>query len=423
MLSHLAQLLRLSPKSSKRLKAIHYYTVPWDDARDRTPEPVAIVVLDLATGNEKVYSLHRVAERNGIRITEIPSRRTELERGMLEEFYEDVRKARKTRWLHWNMRNEQYGFPALAHRFHSLGGALVDVPDIPLARQINLAAVMKDTFGPRYAPDPRLPNLTRQLRLSTLDYLDLEQLTAAARTGEYGRLVRSLIRVVGNIACTFRMLCEDRLHAPSGIVERVDERLPGTTTVRNRSRSTSWRTTERADAAESEAGGNREQCTEAAGIETARSPGSDGTQLPLFGDGRDDFGANTTRAVRSPRSRRMPLEQANAKAMQLAQADRLFVQRTIREWAKAIGCSTGLVHDLPLWKETMKRTGRGRPVKTPAPKAISLTPLIEEVTGEGEREEMLNQLIAEQQADQEPSPLDDEPPGARPRNVHCRKRL
>jgi hypothetical protein len=70
----------------------------------------------------------------------------------------------------------------------------------------------------------------------------------------------------------------------------------------------------------------------------------------------------------NPQSRRMTVSEANDEAMRLAKADRFFVQRSLREWAEAIGCSEGLVAKLPLWRKTMKQTGRGRENKDSLPK-------------------------------------------------------
>src|SRR5262249_9592521 len=120
--------------------------------------------------------------------------------------------------------------------------------------------------------------------------------------------------------------------------------------------------------------------------------------------------------------RPMTADEANQKAMELAKADRFFIQRSQREWAKLIGCSVGLVAELPLWRETMKRTGRGRKNRTPAPKVVSLTSELEAVTGEGEQDGVLKKLLADHKADSEPSPLDDDPPDS-PRKVRSRKRL
>ncbi len=126
-------------------------------------------------------------------------------------------------------------------------------------------------------------------------------------------------------------------------------------------------------------------------------------------------------AASSPK--RMTAEEANKKAMELAKTDRFFVERSLREWAERIGCSEGLVPKLPLWQATMEKTGRGRRDKAPPPKAVSLTENLEAVTGEGDKDEVLNHLVAEQEADAEPSPLYDDPPDSRPRKVRSRKRL
>jgi hypothetical protein len=61
----------------------------------------------------------------------------------------------------------------------------------------------------------------------------------------------------------------------------------------------------------------------------------------------------------SPR-KRMTRDEANAKAMQLAEADHDFVNKTQREWAREIGCSEGLITDLPFWRRVAEKTGRDR---------------------------------------------------------------
>jgi hypothetical protein len=63
-----------------------------------------------------------------------------------------------------------------------------------------------------------------------------------------------------------------------------------------------------------------------------------------------------------------------------------------------------------------------RMMLTSSPKAQSLTAEREAVTGEGDRDKILQELIAEQDADKEPSPLEGDPPN-RPRKIHSRKRV
>lgn len=54
---------------------------------------------------------------------------------------------------------------------------------------------------------------------------------------------------------------------------------------------------------------------------------------------------------------------------------------------------------------------RRRRTKGGTPKTISLTKNVEAVVGEGGPNEILEQLVAEQQADSEPSSSEDDPPG------------
>src|SRR5262249_34053284 len=109
----------------------------------------------------------------------------------------------------------------------------------------------------------------------------------------------------------------------------------------------------------------------------------------------------------------------------LAKADPSFVRGSVRDWATAIGCSTGLVNKLSLRITTMEKTGRGRRGRTPAPKAVGLTPKIEATIGTGGRSEddAPYQLINEQQRDYEPSSAENDPPGRKPVKVRYRKKV
>jgi hypothetical protein len=115
---------------------------------------------------------------------------------------------------------------------------------------------------------------------------------------------------------------------------------------------------------------------------------------------------------------RLTLEQANEKAMQLAEADPQFIHKTQRQWARAIGCATGQIAKLPLWREVAKETGRDRTGKRKRPRVVSLTERVLAKTADPQAE--LNRLVAEQRRDDEPSPLEEERPRAR---VRHRKKL
>jgi hypothetical protein len=114
---------------------------------------------------------------------------------------------------------------------------------------------------------------------------------------------------------------------------------------------------------------------------------------------------------------RMTVEEANRKATDLAKRlKKKFFTLSEREQAKRIGCSWATWKKTTFYQAAKKKLP---PRKKGSRKgAVSLTDTLQAATGEGGRDEVLNQLIAEQEADGEPSPID-----PRPRKVQSRKRL
>lgn len=103
----------------------------------------------------------------------------------------------------------------------------------------------------------------------------------------------------------------------------------------------------------------------------------------------------------------MNVEDANQKALELAGSDPTFLLKTQRKWAEAIGCSPATVGNTTLWKQTMKRSDRGRKGKPPKPKLVTLTDTLESTLGKPDEEVTLERLIADQNADFESSPVDE----------------
>jgi hypothetical protein len=77
-----------------------------------------------------------------------------------------------------------------------------------------------------------------------------------------------------------------------------------------------------------------------------------------------------------------------------------------RELKEGIGCSLGLVSGLPAWKAVREQRAKGRKPRKAG--VVSLTPKMGNVAGT--KDNQLEKLVAEQQADSELSPLEDDPP-------------
>lgn len=116
---------------------------------------------------------------------------------------------------------------------------------------------------------------------------------------------------------------------------------------------------------------------------------------------------------------RMTVDDANEKAMKLAHRMRAgFFALSERQQAKLIGCSWTTWKRTPFYAEAQEKRPAGKQQQSSSPKTESLTAGREAVTGEGDKDEVLKHLIAEQEADKEPSPLE-----SGPRKIHSRKRL
>jgi hypothetical protein len=183
-----------------RLQAVHYYTAPWDDWHDGTPPLVMIGVRAFEPTREEVFSIHRIAELQGIPPPDIPDKQQELERAIIEQFYSHLKAHRKARWLHWKMNSAQFGFAAIAHRHRVLGGS---PPDVPPTQTVDFADALRAHYGEDYAPHPRLPSLARLNGVSELDSLSISELSQFHREGKFALMERSLCRRLRVLTCLF----------------------------------------------------------------------------------------------------------------------------------------------------------------------------------------------------------------------------
>jgi len=125
----------------------------------------------------------------------------------------------------------------------------------------------------------------------------------------------------------------------------------------------------------------------------------------------------------------MTVEQANAKASELAKKmQREFVHLSENQQAALIGTTWRTWSKTRLYAQLRKRKEKeGLPARRRkgggSPRTVSLTGKLEDVLVDKEESQQraLNQLIADQEADGEPSPLEEDPLSNR-RKVYARKR-
>jgi hypothetical protein len=177
---------------------IHYSCESFYDRPDgSSPRITSIAVRNLESGQANSFSIHQMGEIKGYSADEIEENYNELEKMMLDDFYSYLDNHRSKTWLHWNMRNSDYGFQALAHRYRVLGG---DPPEISEAQLANLSSLLVDIYGSNYIGHQKLPNITKKNNISDIDFLSGADEAVAFENKEYVKLHRSTLRKVEILA-------------------------------------------------------------------------------------------------------------------------------------------------------------------------------------------------------------------------------
>lgn len=201
----------------------------------------SIAVRNLKSGQTKTWSIHKSAELgkqlenlselikanapltnqeqdSGAPRTEATAHISEilnpLEFDMLNGYFSFLSNHSDSTYVHWNMRDDNYGFSALEHRFRVLGGNPIILQD---NKKFDLARELITLFGKRYAPHTsptgrrgRLMSIIELNRIADTDALQGAEEAAAFVNGEFIKLQQSTLRKVDVLSNIF-----DRTHDQS----------------------------------------------------------------------------------------------------------------------------------------------------------------------------------------------------------------
>lgn len=196
----------------------------YDRPEGRSPRITSIAVRNLGSAQTTSFSIHQVAERRGIASSDIKKHYDDLERAMLEEWYTYIGRHTTSRWLHWNMRDANYGFPAIAHRFRVLGGTPAEVEE---SRLFDFAKLLIDVYSPEYASHPRFQTLSKLNHISLKDFLGGQEEADAFDAGEYVKLHQSTLRKVDVMANLFNRYEDGKLETQNEWWQPYGSRILG----------------------------------------------------------------------------------------------------------------------------------------------------------------------------------------------------
>ncbi len=195
---------------------IHYSCESFYDIKDgKTPRITSIAVRFLSTAQTKSFSIHKVAELNKISPVDIPQYYDTLEKEMLKDFFEFVKEYKELRWIHWNMRDINYGFEALNYRATILGTKPVEIKD---ENKFDLARLLIED-GKGYSDHPRLISILEMNKISPKHWLNGDDEAKAFEAGEFVKLHQSTLAKVDVIESILKLTAEENLKTKSKLKE------------------------------------------------------------------------------------------------------------------------------------------------------------------------------------------------------------
>ena len=186
-------------KAPTNYLVIHYSCESFYNTQEgRTPRITSIAVVSFDSGQTDSFSIHKVAEKKHIPLNQIEANYDGLEKAMLEEFFSYVLRHATNYWIHWNMRDINYGFKALEHRFEVLGGTPQIIDD---SRKVDLSRLFSSFYGAEYIGHPHMGKLLELNNIVPKDYLSGADEACAFEQKDFIKLHQSTSQKVRAIAC------------------------------------------------------------------------------------------------------------------------------------------------------------------------------------------------------------------------------
>lgn len=230
-----ATLRRLGEIDDRKENAlvVHYSCESFYDRPDgATPRVTSIAARNLGTGQTESFSIHKVAELQKIPLDQISNHYDRLEKEMLDEFGEFLQRNSHCAWIHWNMRDINFGFQAIEHRHKVLNGQ--PPARLPEERKFDLARALVSIYGVGYAGHPRLESIVRINKITDRSFLVGRDEAAAFDASEFVKLHQSTLRKVDILANIFSRTLDGSLRtnsswweargiSPAAVVELITE--------------------------------------------------------------------------------------------------------------------------------------------------------------------------------------------------------
>lgn len=192
------QFLLLNQKKDQVI-LIHYSCESFYDSENgRTPRITSIACRNFGNAQTRSFSIHQVSELPEYSSVDPWDNYDDIEKELLRQFFSYVREhVAHAHWVHWNMRDINYGFQAIEHRYKVLGGDTVEIAD---ERKYDLARLFVARYGERYSDHPRLESIMKLNKITDKGFLSGKDEAYAFKDRKLLALHQSTLRKVDVIS-------------------------------------------------------------------------------------------------------------------------------------------------------------------------------------------------------------------------------
>lgn len=170
--------------------AIHYSCQSfYDNDTGLLPRITSIAVCDLDTWQAQSFSIHITAALLKIPFDKIPENYDQVEEVMLREYFGYLKSNEKLNFVHWNMRDGNFGFKAIELRGQLLCPDAVYV--VPNGQKIDVSRLFIKLYGKKYISHPQFASIIEKNYKLPRYFMDGESEAKAFDDGEYVKLHQS----------------------------------------------------------------------------------------------------------------------------------------------------------------------------------------------------------------------------------------
>lgn len=215
-------------KEKAKSLIIHYSCESFVTSHGRTPRITSICLRFLETAQTRSFSIHLQAQFDNKDFNNLSDNDyDEIEKKVLNDFYEFAESHKKYNWIHWNMRNSNFGFEAIANRYKILKGTPFIIDE---DRRYDFPRILSKIYTHNYekdAPDGRLLNLANRNSIDTRDALKGKDESLAFENKKYLELHKSTLRKLDVIDYIFDRTYKNELIVNSRKKEIYGYTIPG----------------------------------------------------------------------------------------------------------------------------------------------------------------------------------------------------